>query len=78
MDIAAAVRPLALACDSPGAQQLLGEHEVVKLSLINLRQFPWIAEREAAGRLTLHGAHFDVRTGLLALLGKDGRFATAG
>jgi len=77
MGIAAAVRPLALACDSPVEQQLLGEHEVVKLSLSNLRQFPWIAEREAAGRLTLHGAHFDVRTGLLALLGDDGRFAPA-
>lgn len=77
MDIAAAVRPLALACDAPVEQQLLGEHEVVKLSLANLRTFPWIAEREAAGRLALHGAHFDVRTGLLALLGDDGRFAPA-
>jgi carbonic anhydrase len=77
MGIAAAVRPLALACDSPPEQQLLGEHEVVKLSLTNLRQFPWIAEREAAGRLTLHGAHFDVRTGSLAFLGDGGRFAPA-
>ena len=34
--------------------------------------------REAAGQLTLHGAHFDVRTGLLAVLGDDGRFATVG
>lgn len=76
--IAGAVRPLALVCDSPVEQQLLGEHEVVKLSLANLRQFPWIAEREAAGRLTLHGAHFDVRTGLLAWLGDDGRFDTEG
>ena len=76
--LAAPVRPLALACDSPEQQQLRGEHEVVKLSLTNLRRFPWIAEREAAGHLTLHGAHFDVRTGLLTLLGDDGRFAAVG
>jgi carbonic anhydrase len=76
--IAASVRVLALACDAPAEQQLRGEHEVVKLSLANLRRFPWIAERELAGHLTLHGAHFDVRTGLLALLGADGRFAAAG
>ncbi len=76
--IAARVRPLALACDAPDEQQLRGEHEVVKLSLANLRQFPWVAEREAAGLLSLHGAHFDVRTGLLALLNDDGRFTAAG
>jgi carbonic anhydrase len=76
--IASPVRARALACDSPEAQQLQGEHEVVKLSLANLRRFPWIAEREAAGHLTLHGAHFDVRTGELSVLGNDGRFATAG
>ncbi len=76
--IAAPVRTLALACDLPEAQQLRGEHEVVKLSLANLRRFPWIAEREAAGLLTLHGAHFDVRTGELSMLGNDGRFATVG
>jgi carbonic anhydrase len=76
--LAAPVRPLALACDSPEQQQLRGEHEVVKLSLTNLRRFPWIAEREAAGHLTLHGAHFDVRTGLLTLLADDGRFAAVG
>jgi carbonic anhydrase len=76
--IAASVRPLALACDSPEQQQLHGEHEVVKLSLANLRLFPWIADREAAGRLTLHGAHFDVRTGELSMLGDDGRFAVVG
>ena len=73
--IAAAVRPLALVCDSPDDQQLCGEYEVVKLSLTNLRRFPWIAEREASGSLVLHGAHFDVRTGRLSVLGDDGWFA---
>ena len=78
LGIAAAVRPRALACDSPAAQQLCGEHEVIKLALENLRGFPWIAEREAAGRLILHGAHFDVRTGQLSLLRPGGQFATVG
>jgi carbonic anhydrase len=51
------------------------EEEVVRLSLTNLRTFPWIAERVASGRLRLFGAHFDVHTGMLALLGEDGAFA---
>src|SRR6476469_5881819 len=34
------------------------EHESVKVSLANLRTFPWISEREQDGMLKLHGAHF--------------------
>lgn len=44
------------------------EHEAVKVSLANLRSFPWIAERERAGRLKLHGAHFSISEGRLYLL----------
>ncbi len=44
------------------------ELEAVKVSLANLRTFPWIAEREQEGRLTLHGAHFAVSEGELSLL----------
>jgi len=44
------------------------EHEAVKVSLANLRTFPWIAEREKNGRLTLHGAHFSIAEGRLYLL----------
>lgn len=44
------------------------EHEAVKVSLANLRSFPWIAEREQAGRLKLHGAHFSISEGRLYLL----------
>ena len=36
------------------------EREAVKVSLANLRTFPWIADREEAGRLKLHGAHFSI------------------
>jgi carbonic anhydrase len=44
------------------------EREAVKVSLANLRTFPWIAEREQAGRLKLHGAHFAIAEGRLYVL----------
>src|SRR4051794_23072200 len=44
------------------------EREAVKVSLANLRTFPWIAEREQAGRLMLHGAHFSISEGRLYML----------
>ncbi|HEU5481568.1 MAG TPA: carbonic anhydrase [Sphingomicrobium sp.] len=44
------------------------EWEAVKLSLANLRTFPWIAERERDGRLKLHGAHFSIAEGRLYVL----------
>ncbi len=44
------------------------EREAVKVSLANLRTFPWIAERESAGGLKLHGAHFSVSEGRLYVL----------
>jgi carbonic anhydrase len=44
------------------------EREAVKVSLANLRTFPWVIERERANRLTLHGGHFSISEGLLYLL----------
>ncbi len=44
------------------------ELEAVRVSLANLRTFPWIAARENAGKLTLHGAHFAIAKGQLYLL----------
>jgi len=44
------------------------EHEAVKVSLANLRTFPWIAQREEAGKLKLHGAHFSISEGRLYIL----------
>jgi carbonic anhydrase len=44
------------------------EREAVKVSLANLRTFPWIAERERAGKLQLHGAHFSIAEGRLYML----------
>jgi carbonic anhydrase len=63
-----------LACDAPD-RQLEGEYAVVRVSLENLATFPWINSRLAAGTLHLHGAHFDVRSGVLATLRPDGTFA---
>jgi carbonic anhydrase len=54
------------------------EWEAVKLSLANLRTFPWIAEREKDGRLKLHGAHFSIAEGRLYVLDEaEGTFHPA-
>jgi carbonic anhydrase len=59
-----AVRPLELEC--------------VKVSLANLRTFPWIPEREAAGTLRLRGAYFAIAEGVLHVLDeKKGAFSPA-
>jgi len=46
----------------------------VRLSLDNLRTFPWIAEREAAGQLELTGLHFGIAEGMLRVLTDKPRF----
>jgi carbonic anhydrase len=51
------------------------EREAVKVSLANLRTFPWISEREQAGSIKLHGAHFSIAEGRLYMLdGVEGEF----
>jgi len=55
-----------------GDRQRLLEEEVVRLSLDNLLSYPWIAERVADGRLRLHGWHFGIASGELAVLEHDG------
>ncbi len=54
------------------------EEAVVRLSIENLRSFPWIAEREAAGELTLTGLHFGIADGVLRALTKKPRFEPLG
>ncbi len=48
------------------------EHLTVEQSLANLRTFPWVRAREAAGTIVLAGAWFDIAQGELHALGADG------
>jgi carbonic anhydrase len=65
---------MAVPVDASGDDALARcEEEVVKLSLDNLRSFPWIAAAEAEGRLKLEGFRFGIKTGVLTRL-EGGRF----
>ena len=44
------------------------EKEGIKQSIKNLRTFPFVRDQEERGRLALHGAHFDIKTGTLMVL----------
>ena len=44
------------------------ELRAVQVSMKNLRTFPWIAERETAAKLALHGCHFSINDGKLYVL----------
>ena len=47
----------------------------IKTSIKNLRTFPFVKELEDKGKLSLHGAHFDIKSGtLLALNHQTGNF----
>ena len=59
---------------SENDKQTAGEHAVVRLSLDNLRTFPWITEREQAGELELVGLHFGIADGVLRRMQTDGLF----
>jgi len=47
------------------------ELEAIKVSLRNLRSFPYVAEREATGELKLHGVFFAIAEGVLHVLDED-------
>lgn len=49
-------------------QQAFLEREGIKTSIENLRSFPFVKEVEEKGRLSLHGAVFDIKTGILSVL----------
>lgn len=54
---------------APTAEKLkLLEMEGVKTSIKNLRTFPFITQAEDKGRLSLHGAYFEIATGTLSVL----------
>lgn len=53
---------------APRDPQSALELEAIKISLQNLRSFPFIADREAAGQIKLHGAYFGIAQGILHVL----------
>ena len=59
----------------PDQLERAAEEAIVRLSIRNLRTFPWIAEREAAGTLALSGVHFGIADGVLRSL-RDGTFVS--
>ncbi|WP_426037347.1 carbonic anhydrase [Brevundimonas sp. DC300-4] len=67
------VRRIAEMCEPESCEQAT-EEAVVRLSLDNLRTFPWIAGREADGRLELTGLHFGIAEGMLRKLTSAPRF----
>jgi carbonic anhydrase len=79
VDIVSDARDAVLATTpAPEDAQALLELEAVKVSLTNLRTFPFIAERERDGQLKLHGAYFGIAEGVLHILNEaNGQFAPA-
>lgn len=51
--------------------ELAMEFAAIRQSLSNLRTFPWLVEKEAAGALKLRGAHFSIKEGVLYSLDED-------
>ena len=77
MSILAAKRDEVLAAAPDDPQRTL-ELEAVKVSLANLRTFPYVRQREMAGYLKLHGAYFGIAEGVLHILDETtGAFAPA-
>ena len=53
----------------PGSEQREAlERSGIKTSLANLRTFPCIQILEGKGRISLHGAYFDIANGTLSVL----------
>lgn len=48
--------------------------ESIKISVDNLKTFPWIMDKVQAGTLRLHGWHYNIATGSLLDLQDDGAF----
>lgn len=61
-------RERVLADDGIADKQTALELAAVRTSLTNLRSFPFVAQREAAAELSLHGCHFSIAEGRLVVL----------
>jgi carbonic anhydrase len=67
VDIIRDARNQVVATCPPDPQRVL-ELDAIRVSLANLRSFPFIAERERQGELKLHGAYFGIADGDLHVL----------
>ena len=77
MEIIRDTRNRVVEADHDDPQSAL-EHESIRVSLQNLRSFPFIAERETVGDLKLHGAFFAIADGDLQILDEaSGQFSSA-
>ncbi len=57
-----------------GERQTALERVSIRNSINNLRGFPFVKAQEAAGKVKLHGAWFDISTGELWVMDKSGDF----
>jgi carbonic anhydrase len=71
-------KAIKLAGDQPReVLQQICEHETLKISLNNLRSFPWIREAIRNGALTIHGWYYSLASGELQELDEEtGEFRT--
>ena len=79
IDLLDEARERVLATGAQGADATRAmEFAAVKVSLANLRTFPFVQTREAAGTLRLRGSYFAIADGVLHLLDEtSGKFAPA-
>lgn len=62
-------QPIAASLGTTGREaELAMELEAVKVSLFNLRTFPYVADKVESGELSLRGAHFAISDGILRVL----------
>lgn len=77
IQLAAPARKSAFECvpgDRAAERQLFCEHASIKLTVENLKTFPWVREKIEAGELKVYGCWFELASGRLLRLGKDGEF----
>ncbi|MFO1435163.1 MAG: carbonic anhydrase [Gammaproteobacteria bacterium] len=68
MNIATTARDRMMRLPLPPAERLLNmEYQLVRLSMENLLTYPWISERVEDGRIAVHGMHFGIANGQLAM-----------
>ena len=68
MNIAMTARDRMLRLPLPPADRLQNmEYQIVRLSMENLQTYPWIQSRVEEGKIQIHGMHFGIATGQLAM-----------